>query len=150
MVTEAVAVGTEGVAAGTAVGGVAVVGTAVGAGMEAGGMAAVGGTRDTGGLVIILIIGAMAILIGAGAVVTGVVGVAVIGAVGGVAGAVVSGAAGVAVTAAAGAVTGASRIDKLLKNLGGPEVLRASGEGAFEPVFLQCLGQVRLTTEVAI
>ena len=126
MVTEAVALGTE-VAAGTAAGGVVVVGTAVGAGMEAGGMAAVGVTPDTGVLVIILIIGATAILIGVA--VTGVVGVVVIGAVGEVAGAVVSGAAGVAVTAAAGAAVTALRNGMLPKNLCCPEAFEGLGRG---------------------
>ena len=103
--TEAVAVGME-AAAGTAVGGMVVVGVAavgVGAGMEAGGMAAVGVTRDTGGVVIILIIGAMAILIGAGAVVTG----AAVGAAGaGVTGVAGSMAAGFTAAGFTAAVTG--------------------------------------------
>ena len=97
-------------AAGTAVGGVAVVGTAVGAGMEAGGMAAVGVTPDRG-VVIILIIGAMAaILIGAGAVVTG----AAVGAAGaGVTGVAGSMAAGFTAAGFTAAVSRALRIGKL-------------------------------------
>jgi hypothetical protein len=73
---------------------------------EATGMAAVGGPDMSGaGRVVIILIGA--ILIGAGAAVTGAAGAAVTGG----AGAALTGGAGVVVTGGAGvAVTGASRI----------------------------------------
>jgi hypothetical protein len=126
----AVAVGTEeGVdgmveADGMVVGGT-VVGMAAagaGAGMAAGGMEAVGGGPGIGALVIILI-GVGAILIGAGAAVTGVAGAVVTGAVGVVA----TGAVGMVATVtgvAGAAATGTSQIGKLPKNLCSPKSCR--------------------------
>ena len=73
-------------------------------------MAVVGDTRDIGVQVIILVIGATAILIGAGAAVIGAVAGA---AVGEAAGVVVGEVAGMAAVAG----TGASRIDQLPENL---------------------------------